>query len=69
MGSAFQSTLPYGERLSGDFDVAFICYFNPRLRMESDPIYIDDTPGMTVISIHAPVWRATPHQPKAHYQR
>ena len=54
----FQSTLPYGERLSTPLFAAFIPRFNPRSRMGSDIIKLPRI-CFFIVSIHAPVWGAT----------
>ena len=58
-GLVFQSTLPYGERPMMGCRKEIINSFNPRSRMGSDPNSKEgdsDDP----VSIHAPVWGATP---------
>ena len=54
----FQSTLPYGERLSRCKISADQRGFNPRSRMGSDAFSVSGE-GRTGVSIHAPVWGAT----------
>ena len=64
MGSVlFQSTRPHGARLRSFPICLFPIGFNPRARMGRDQASRLDHRS-TAVSIHAPAWGATPHEPR-----
>src|SRR4051794_20050710 len=58
--SQFQSTRPYGARRVLAAEAGIDLCFNPRARMGRDDCVFHVLRIFVVVSIHAPVWGATP---------